>query len=84
MNGFLAKIATALSIAGIIGAVGVFAQVQVVDQREHAHEEREMHSGARLAVEHLRRDVAEVDKKAALNEAYLKAIAEKVGAKVEE
>ena len=83
MNGFLAKLAMGLATAGVIGAVGVYAQVQVVQQAEKNHADSEMHSGARRAVEGLRKDVAEVDKKAALNEAYLKAIAEKVGAKVE-
>lgn len=83
MNGFLAKLAMGLATAGVIGAVATYAQVQVVAEKELTHEGSEMHHGARRAVDGLRRDVAEVDKKAALNEAYLKAIAEKVGAKVD-
>jgi hypothetical protein len=60
----------------------VYAQVQVIEANEKRHEARDMHEGTRSAVNGLRKGVAEVDKKAALNEAYLKAIAEKVGAEV--
>lgn len=82
INGYLVHIAMGLATAGIIGAIAVYAQVQVIEADESRHEGKDMHTGARKAVDQIRRDIAEVDKKAALNEAYLEAIADKVGAKV--
>jgi hypothetical protein len=82
VNGHLAtwigSVAGGLATAAILGGVLVYAQVERNEQRHVDHEKIPMHPEARREIDKLEDNLHKIDKEVIANQAYLRAIADKL------